>query len=106
MKKLVVSLFAGVIALAAVQSAKADLIAGWDFSTLTAATLNPTSISSTVGTATLDLTAFAQSENTNFAGSTLNTFAGGSASAGQALAIVGSSANTKSILFTFSLFGY
>lgn len=106
MKKLVVSLFAGVMTLAAIQNTKADLIAGWDFSTLVSATLNPTSISSTVGTATLDLTGFTQSENTNFAGSTLNTFTGGSVTAGQALAIVNSSANGKSMLFTFSLLGY
>ena len=88
-------------------SLRADLLDGWDFNTL--AGLDPATLSATVGSGSLDLSAYTQSERTNFAGSTLNTFPGGAATAGGALAIIGGtggSANGKSMIFSISTLGY
>lgn len=98
------------------QKAAADLVAAWDFAGLpatTTTTFTPETISATVGTGAIDLSAFGLGtpqgtapERTAFGGSTLNAFPGGEVLAGQALALASSTANGKSALFSFSLLGY
>lgn len=96
------------------QSASATLLAGWDFAGLPDA-LNgtPAVIPSTVGTASLDISAFGlgspqgtNPDRTSFAGNTLNVFPGGDQTAGQALALANTNANNKSVIFSLSTLGY
>ncbi len=92
------------------QKSSADLIAGWDFAGLLASPNTPATIAATVGTGSIDASAFlpagANPERTAFGGSTLNAFAGGDAAAGMALSLVSSNANNKSLIFSFSMLGY
>jgi hypothetical protein len=98
------------------QKSSADLLAGWDFAGLTAttaATTTPATISATVGSGTIDISSFGlgspqgtNPERTVFAGSTLNSFAGGDVTAGMALALANSAANGKSVIFSFNTLGF
>lgn len=94
----------------AANKSSATLIAGWDFTNIVASPNTPATITATVGTATIDASAFAPAgtnpERTGFAGSILNAFPGGDPAAGLALSLANSSANGKSLLFTFSMLGY
>lgn len=100
----------------ATQNSSATLLAGWDFAGLPATTVltnTPSILSAVIGTATIDVSSFGlgspqgtNPERTSFGGSTLNSFAGGEAVTGTALALANSSANGKSLFFSFSTFGY
>ncbi len=96
-----VSVFAGV------WSADAALVAAWDFPTLTAAPSTPSTFSATVGSGTLDVSAFASTasnpQRTMFGGTTVNAFAGGDAGSTAALALANNSANGKSAVFTLDM---
>lgn len=99
-----------VVACLATQNSSATLLAGWDFASLAAAPSTPAALSAVVGIGSIDASAFASTasnpERTSFGGSTLNSFAGGEAVTGTALALANSSANGKSLFFSFSTFGY
>lgn len=99
-----------IVASFSAQMSHADLLAGWDFAGLAVAPNTPSSIPAVVGSGTLDVSAFASTasnpELTSFGGSTLNAFTGGEAITGTALALANSSANGKSMIFSFSTFGY
>ena len=116
MKKIVLVLVTGLL-FSSINSIKAaTLIDAWDFFNLPNATnATPATITATVGTGSLDLSAFGlgspqgtSPERTSFGGSQLNTFSGSvdTTGAGTALAIANSSANGKSLIFSFSMTGY
>ena len=112
------TLFLSTIAVAcfATQESSANLLVAWDFAGLpatTVATNTPSILPASVGIATIDISNFGlgtpqgtNPERTSFGGSTLNTFAGGEAVAGTALALANSSANGKSLIFSFNTLGY
>jgi len=115
MKKIVLFLVGGLL-FCSINSIKADTIDAWDFFNLpNASNATPATIAATVGTGSLDLSAFGlgspqgtSPERTSFAGSQLNTFLGSvdTTGSGTALAIANSSANGKSLFFSFSMTGY
>ncbi|MBI3853461.1 MAG: PD40 domain-containing protein [Verrucomicrobia bacterium] len=93
------------------------LIAAWDFFSLPATTVStatPATIAATVGTGTLDISAFglgspqgSNPERTSFSGTTLNAFPGSvDGNPGTALALANSSANGKSLIVSFSMSGH
>jgi len=104
--------------LAAVQPARATLIAAWDFNGIAAAPNTPATFTATVGSGLMDVSAFnpttSGNERTKFAGTaTVNAFAGGESTAGTALALLGGTsgaggydANGKSVIISASLSGY
>ncbi len=118
MKKSVVLYLAAFLTVFAVQSTKADLIEAWDFFSLpatTASTATPSTIAATVGSGSLDISAFTlgspqgtNPERTSFAGSQLNTFTGSvdTTGSGTALALANSLANGKSLIFSFDFSGF
>ena len=116
MKKIVLVLFTGLLFSSIISIKAATLIDAWDFFGLPNATnATPATVTATVGTGLLDLSAFGLGspqgttpERTSFAGSPLNTFSGSvdTTGSGTALAIANSSANGKSLIFSFSMTGY
>ena len=121
MKKLVVSVFAGAIALVAAPSAKADLIDAWDFLNLpatTTTTATPSTIAATVGTGSIDISAFGlgspqgtSPERTAFTGTAVdNAFLGSDVTTAtptqMALSFANSTANGKSMIISFSTLGF
>ncbi|MEI2722392.1 MAG: PEP-CTERM sorting domain-containing protein [Verrucomicrobiota bacterium] len=112
---IVIVFFAATAVLVQPQNVSATLLAGWDFAGLPDATNEtPAIISSTVGTASLDVSAFGlgsnpqgyQPERTAFGGNALNAFIGGDPTAGMALALANMSANGKSLTLSLSTAGY
>ena len=118
MKRIFIYTVTALVSLASTQSSKAVLIDAWDFfglSATSASTATPATISATVGTGSLDISAYGlgspqgtNPERTSFGGSQLNTFTGSTdtTGAGTALALANSSANGKSAIFSFSMLGY
>jgi hypothetical protein len=121
MKKiLLTSLFAAVGTLLTTVTASATLISAWDFTSIPDATNGtPAIFNSVVGSATLDASAFSlggpiqgqNPERTAFTGTaTVNAFAGSDTTTAlptqMALAIANSTANGKSLLFSFNMAGY
>jgi hypothetical protein len=119
MKKtfLPVTVLSVLCAMSAPTHVSAALIYAWDFAGLAATTTTsaaPATVASTIGSATLDLSAFGLGtpqgtgfERTSFSGTFTNTFPGiTDGNPGTALAIVNSSANGKSMIFSFGMLGY
>jgi hypothetical protein len=116
MKKIILAgLF--ICAALAPSQVSATLLYGWDFAGLSATSptsSTPAVVSSTVGSGTLDISAFGlgspqgtNPERTVFAGTTLNVFPGSvDGNPGTALALANQTANGKSMIFSFSLTGY
>ncbi len=103
-------LLTGCLDMVASLSARATLIAAWDFpasTTSTAAPNTPAIFAATVGAGSLDVSAFAATipnpERTMFGGTTLNAFSGGDAGSTAALALANSSANGESIVFSLNM---
>jgi hypothetical protein len=100
-------LVTGGLILALTLPARATLIAAWDFPALQAAPGTPATFTATVGTGSLDVSAFASTvtnpERTMFGGTTLNAFTGGDAGTTAALALANNSANGKSIIFSLDM---
>lgn len=120
MKKVSASVLAAVLSLAGVQTSKADLLAAWDFINLPATTVStatPATIASTVGTGSIDISAFGlgspqgtNPERTSFAGTAVNNVFPGSDTSTttgvqQSLALANSSANGKAVVFSFNMSG-
>jgi hypothetical protein len=106
MKKL---LLCSALCLGTSSTMMANLIVGWDFHELATSTITPYSLPATVGSGTIDLSAFSNVPTitlTNFAGSTINVFAGGDQTAGGALSLQGVAANGLAVKFAFSTQGY
>jgi hypothetical protein len=93
------------------------LIAAWDFAGLTAttsSTATPATIGATVGSGSLDVSAFGlgspqgtSPERTAFGGTaTVNAFTGGESVTGKALALANSTANGKSMLIAVNTLGF
>lgn len=113
MKKLSLLTLAAVLT----HNVNATLIDAWDFASLAATTVStatPSTIAATIGSGSLDVSAFGlgspqgtNPERTSFGGTaTVNAFAGGEAVTGTALALANSSANGKSLVFSFSMLGF
>ena len=100
-------LMTGSLVLAVALPGRAALIAAWDFPTLTAAPGTPATFTATVGSGSLDASAFISSavnpQRTMFGGTVLNAFAGGDAGTIAALALANNSANGKSIIFSLDM---
>jgi len=104
--------------LAGISVCQASLIAGWDFHGVAAVPNTPGTFSATVGSGTIDDSAFVATttgnERTTFAGTaTVNAFSGGESAAGTALAMLGGAsaagvfdANGKSLIISASMAGY
>jgi len=96
------------------------ILAAWDFKDMSATTstsATPATISATVGSGTIDVSAFGlgspqgtSPERTAFTGTTDNSFPGGDTSSSlpsqAALALANNSANGKSVIISFSMLGY
>ena len=106
-----------IIILPGLATATNGLIAAWDFLNLPATTIStatPGTIPATIGTGTLDASAFGlgtpqgtNPERTSFTGSTLNAFPGSvDGNPGTALALANNSANGKAVIISFSMAGY
>jgi hypothetical protein len=116
MRKIVLVLVGGLMFSSFNSIKAASLIDAWDFFNLPNGTNGtPATITATVGAGSLDLSAFGlgspqgtNPERTSFGGSQLNTFSGSvdTTGTGTALAIANSSANGKSLIFSFSMSGY
>jgi len=93
----VVLIFAGPCA------CRAALIAGWDFSNLG----NPSStVSATAGSGSLDISAFADTQQDPVAGTSVNAFPGSETAPGTALNLKNSSANGQVMIFSLNMSGY
>ncbi|HEY5296762.1 MAG TPA: hypothetical protein VIK59_02455 [Verrucomicrobiae bacterium] len=86
---------------------QATLIAGWDFSNLGGPS---TTVSAMAGSGSLDLSAFANTQQDPVSGTSVNAFSGSEASSkispGTALSLKNSSANGNSIIFSLDMLGY
>jgi hypothetical protein len=86
--------------------ANGAVISAWDFAGLPAAPNTPSIIAATVGTGSLDTSAFSSSQKDSLQGTALNAFTGAESAPGSSLAIENQSANGLSMVFTLDMSGH
>ncbi len=111
MKQIILSLITTLsMSLATAALSAQVVVAAWDFTSLSAAPGTPSNLSATIGSGTIDLSAFSADspvERTAFSGAgSENSFVGAESGTGTSLALRGDTANGNSLTFGFNMQGF